>query len=63
VPALIAEACIGCGHCVTSCPENAIHMVLREQQLRIPKTNDQLWSSIRREAVASLVKEKILGSK
>jgi len=62
-PSINNEDCIGCGHCVTHCPENAIRMEIRENQLKIPKTNDQLWGTIRREAVVSLVKGKILGTK
>jgi Pyruvate/2-oxoacid:ferredoxin oxidoreductase delta subunit len=64
-PSIIYENCIGCGLCVTACPDHALSMVLREEQPRIPKTNDALWGQIRREAVVSLVKSKIpfLGSR
>jgi NAD-dependent dihydropyrimidine dehydrogenase PreA subunit len=59
-PEIRVEECIGCGHCVNHCPEGAIHISLRADQERIPRTNDQLWGTIRREAIISMVKDKIL---
>jgi len=62
-PLFLAERCIGCGHCVSNCPETAIHMDLRSSLPAIPRDNDALWSRIRNEAVVTMVKEKLLGSK
>ncbi len=62
-PLFSEDDCIGCGLCVSNCPENAIHMTLREDPPKIPETNDKLWSTIRREAVVSMVKDKLLGKR
>ncbi|MDK2980270.1 MAG: hypothetical protein PWQ55_617 [Chloroflexota bacterium] len=62
-PQFNLEKCIGCGLCVSHCSENAIQMQLRGELPDIPATNDRLWSSIRREALFTMVKEKLFGRK
>jgi NAD-dependent dihydropyrimidine dehydrogenase PreA subunit len=61
-PVFLAENCLGCGHCVTACPESAIRLELRAELPNIPPTNTRLWSTIRREAVVSMIKDKIVGA-
>jgi Pyruvate/2-oxoacid:ferredoxin oxidoreductase delta subunit len=58
-PLFDRDICIGCGLCASHCKNGAIKMVLRDELPRIPKTNDQLWSTIRNEAVVAMVKNKV----
>lgn len=60
-PVFHHDLCIGCGLCASHCPSAAVEMVLRQDLPEIPKTNDALWSQIRREALWSLLKEKVTG--
>lgn len=62
-PVFMTTKCIGCGLCVSNCPDEAIHMELQAEQPKIPLTNDALWSTIRREAILTMAKEKIFGRK
>ena len=57
------QRCIGCGLCVSTCPEGAIRMDLRENTPRIEKDNDALWGKIRREAIVGMVVSKVIGLK
>jgi Fe-S-cluster-containing hydrogenase component 2 len=61
--ALIFDAtrCIGCGHCASACPEEAIRMTPRERPPRPAPTNDALWSKIRREALVGMVTSRLFG--
>jgi NAD-dependent dihydropyrimidine dehydrogenase PreA subunit len=54
--------CIGCGQCVSHCPEGALYMRLREDQPKIFSSNDALFRRINMEAMVGLAKKKVFGS-
>ncbi|MDY7041462.1 MAG: 4Fe-4S binding protein, partial [Chloroflexota bacterium] len=56
-----AGTCVGCGLCVTACQQGANRMVLREEQPKIPKDHDSLYSKIGREAIVGMVKRRVFG--
>lgn len=55
------ERCIGCGHCASACPEEAIQMAPRSNPPRPAATNDALWAKIRREAMVGMVTRRLFG--
>lgn len=56
-----SEKCIGCGHCVSACPEKAIHMELRTEKVKIFNDNDALFRQINLEAFTGLAVRKLQG--
>jgi formate hydrogenlyase subunit 6/NADH:ubiquinone oxidoreductase subunit I len=48
------EKCIGCGLCVSSCLEGAVHLVMRENPPTIYRDPDALWDQIIAEASAAI---------
>jgi Pyruvate/2-oxoacid:ferredoxin oxidoreductase delta subunit len=53
--------CIGCGQCVSHCPEGSLYMVLRQDQPKIYSDNDALFRRINMEAMIGLAKKKVFG--
>jgi Pyruvate/2-oxoacid:ferredoxin oxidoreductase delta subunit len=54
--------CIGCGLCVTACPEGVNAMVLRGEAAKIPDSFTSLYAKIGREALFSIIKKKLFRS-
>ena len=41
---IIMKKCIGCGLCISTCPEEAIELIRKpEDQIRMPAKNDDFW--------------------
>lgn len=57
------DLCIGCGLCVTACPQGANSMVPREKPFKIPRTRKKLYNKMGREALLGIAKKKILRTK
>jgi Pyruvate/2-oxoacid:ferredoxin oxidoreductase delta subunit len=53
--------CLGCGLCVTACAQGANQMVLRERQAKLPRTGDDLYRKLGREAIVGIAVNRILG--
>jgi NAD-dependent dihydropyrimidine dehydrogenase PreA subunit len=53
--------CIGCGQCVSHCPEGSLYMIMREEQPKIFSNNDALFRRINMEAMIGLAKRKVFG--
>jgi len=51
--------CLGCGLCVTACPQGANAMVLREGRTRLPRTADELYRKIGREAIVGIAVNRV----
>jgi Fe-S-cluster-containing hydrogenase component 2 len=51
--------CLGCGLCVPSCSENALHLEIRENPQKIFKDNSALYRNIYAEAAAGLIGRKL----
>lgn len=49
------KKCLGCGLCVTACPEGALQMVMREKPPKVYKDNDTLFRSIYAESAIALI--------
>ncbi len=60
-PVFLHELCLGCGLCASHCPSDAVEMFMRQDLPSIPKTNEDLWTKIRNEAIVTMVKQKVSG--
>ena len=55
------EICLGCGLCVSACPEGALHMEVRSRPPGVPATPHALQNALMREALTGLVWNKVRG--
>ena len=53
--------CIGCGLCVSRCPEGACYMTPRKKYPKILRDGDALYNKVGREAVVGNIKRKVFG--
>jgi Fe-S-cluster-containing hydrogenase component 2 len=50
---------LGCGLCVTACPHGANHMVLRDKQAKLARSNDELYRKIGMEAIVGVARNRV----
>jgi len=53
--AIDESSCLGCGLCITACPEFALHLKLREDPPKVYKDNDALYRNIYAESAIGLI--------
>ncbi len=53
--------CIGCGQCVSKCPQGALRLIVREHPAKIFRDNDALFRRINMEAMVGLAIRKVTG--
>lgn len=56
-----AHKCIGCGLCVSRCPEGACYMTLRKKYPKILRDSDALFGKLGREVIVAKIKKKVFG--
>jgi electron transport complex protein RnfB len=51
--------CLGCGLCIPTCPQGALHLKLREHPPKVYKDNDALYRNIYAESAVGLIGRKL----
>ncbi len=54
------EKCIGCGLCVSRCPEGTLQLVPRDKVPRVFPSNEKLWAHIARESILGMAVNRLL---
>ncbi|NPV87375.1 MAG: 4Fe-4S binding protein [Anaerolineae bacterium] len=61
LPQVDHALCLGCGLCVSVCPQGALHLELRQKAPAVPPSAKALQNSLMREALVGFVWKKISG--